>query len=245
MSRPNSFRLAAVCALAVVMLLSSVAAASARRVLVDLRVVAKQERVLADQSLVTGGATIPTSRRATCFGRGTGGSGMGVKVNGPTALGLLSQATHSIKRLRPLLVTDAFDFGLGVCGVGGYSATKTQTWYLKVNHKNPERGGERVKLREGDEVLWALAGYPYPKELALEAPKEATPGVPFEVRVFSYDDKGKRKPAVGATVSGATSPTDSYGMTSVVLGQPASLVATHGKDIPSEAEPVCVGGTCP
>ena len=63
----------------------------------------------------------------------------------------------------------------------------------------------RSSCKPGDEVLWDLApSYPYPNELALEAPERARPGVPFEVRVFSYDEKGKRKPVAGAKVSGAT-----------------------------------------
>ena len=82
--------------------------------------------------------------------------------------------------------TDAFDFGLGICGVGRYSASSQESWYLKVNHENPEIGGELVKLKPGDEVLWALAKFPYPKELALVAPAEATARVPFDVRVLSY-----------------------------------------------------------
>jgi hypothetical protein len=239
------FRLAAVCALAVVLLMSGAAVASARKALANLRVVAKQEKVIAEQSLVTGTASIATSRKATCFGKGTGGSGKKVKVNGPTALGLLSQATNTIKSLRPLLVTDAFDFGLGICGVGGYSATPTTSWYLKVNHRNPERAGESVKLKEGDEVLWALVGYPYPKELWLEAPKEATPGVPTEVRVFAYDDKGKRKPAKGARVTGAAGPTDSKGRTTVTLLAPTTLRASRNKDIPSNGADVCIATLCP
>ena len=102
-------------------------------------------------------------------------------------------------------MTDAFlgEFGLGICGVGGSNSTAKKSWYLKVNHKNPELGGESVKLKKGDEVLWALAPFPYPNELALEAPAEATPGVPFEVQVYSFNDKGKRKPAAGVTVSGS------------------------------------------
>jgi hypothetical protein len=102
-----------------------------------------------------------------------------------------------------------------------------------------------VKLREGDEVLWALAGYPYPKELALEAPKEATPGVPFEVRVFSYDDKGKRKPAKGARVTGGAGPTDSKGRTTVTLLTPSTLRASRSKDIPSNGAEVCIATVCP
>ena len=238
-------RPAAACALALVLLLSVVSVASARKVRADLRVVGKAGKVLSEQSLFTGSTKVPTSPRATCFGKGTGGSGKAAAINGPTALGLLSQAARKTTALKPLLVTDAFDFGLGICGVGGFSATKTLSWYLKVNHKNPERSGELVKLKPGDEVLWALAGYPYPKELALEAPAEATPGVPFIVRVASYDDKGKRKPVKGALVTGGAGPTDSKGRTTVTLARPANLQATDARDIPSNTAAVCVAALCP
>jgi hypothetical protein len=240
-------RLAAACALALALLFSSAAIAAAKGVRADLRVVGAGGRALAEQTLQTGTTKVPTSPKATCLGKGSGGSGKKVTVRGPTALGLLAQAARSNAALRPLLVTDAFEseFGDGVCGVGGDKATKKMSWYLKVNHKDPELGGDSVKLKKGDEVLWALAPYPYPNELALEAPTEATPGVPFAVRVFSYNDAGKRKPAAGATIPGAVAPTASDGRATVVVTGPTELVARHGKDIPSNGVAVCVLGACP
>ena len=56
-------------------------------------------------------------------------------------------------------------------------------------------------------MLWALAPRtPTRDELALSAPTNAQAGTPFKVRVFAYDDKGKRTPAAGATVTGAAAP---------------------------------------
>ncbi len=81
--------------------------------------------------------------------------------------------------------------------------------------------------------------------MALSAPDEAKAGTPFTVRVFSYDDKGKKAPVAGAKVTGATGPTGGDGRTTVVLSKPANLSATYGKDIPSGREAVCVGGKCP
>ncbi len=244
MPRLIPFRLVIVCAMALLFTASSAAIATAK-VPVDLRVIGGGGKVLAEEALKTGTTSVPTSPKATCFGKGTGGSGKSVKIKRATALGLLGQAAKSTAALKPLLLTDAFDFGLGICGVGGYSATSKLSWYLKVNHKNPELGGEVVKLKAGDEVLWALEAYPYPNELSLVAPAEASPGAPFEVRVFSYNDKGKRKPAPGVTVSGASTPTDAEGRTTVTLTGAATLVATHGKDIPSNQAAVCVSGACP
>jgi hypothetical protein len=240
-------RLAAACALALILVLSTAALAAAKGTRAELRVVNAAGKQLAEKTLKTGTVKVPTSPKATCLGKGTGGSGKAVTVKGATALGLLAQASKSTPALRPLTVTDHFlsEFGLGLCGVGGFVGKGGASWYLKVNHKNPELGGELVKLKPGDEVLWALAKYPYPNELSLVAPSEATPGVPFEVRVFSYNDKGKRKPAAGAKVTGAPTPTDSAGRTVVTLTGPTTLVATHGKDIPSNQVAVCVGGACP
>ncbi len=92
--------------------------------------------MLAEETLSTGTTTVKTSPKATCFGTGTGGSGKSVTLKGATALGLLAQAAKSTGSLRPLLVTDPFDFGLGLCGVGGAKANGEASWYLKVNHKD-------------------------------------------------------------------------------------------------------------
>jgi hypothetical protein len=237
-------RLAAACVLAL-LIVASTAAIAAAKIPADLRVVGGGGKILAEETLKTGTTSVPTSRKATCFGKGTAGSGKAATIKGATALGLLGQAAKSTGALRPLLLTDAFDFGLGLCGVGGYKTTAKASWYLKVNHKNPELGGDAVKLKAGDEVLWALEPYPYPNELSLIAPGEATAGVPFDVRVFSYSDKGKRKPAAGVTVTGGLTPTNSEGHTLVALTGPATLLATHGKDIPSNQVAVCVSGACP
>lgn len=234
MPRFTPFRLAAVCALALVLSLSIAASALAKSVSADLRVVGKGGKVLTEQTLSSGTTAIKTSPKANCFGAGTAGSGKSVTVQGATALGLLGTAAKSTASLRPLLVTDAFDFGLGICGAGTSKVSGKASWYLKVNHRAAAVGGELVKLKPGDEVLWDLApSYPYPNELALVAPSNARIGVPFEVRVYSYDEKGKRKPVPGATVTGASGPTDAAGNATVTLAADASLVATHAKDIPS------------
>ena len=237
-------RLIAVSFLSLLLVLSTAAVAAAK-VSVDLRVVGGAGKVLTEQALKTGTTKVATSPKATCFGKAQAGSGKAATVKGATAFGALAQASKSTASLRPFRVTDAFSFGLGLCEVGGYKATKKLSWYLKVNHENPELGGDAVKLKKGDEVLWALAAYPYPNELALAAPTEATAGVPFQVTVHSYDDKGKRKPAAGATVTGAAAPTDANGQALVTLAAPTALVATKGKEIPSNSVDVsCVSGLC-
>jgi hypothetical protein len=246
MPRFIPFRLAAVCALALVLSLSIAASAVAKGVSADLRVVGKGGKVLTEQTLGSGTTAVKTSSKANCFGAGTAGSGKSVTVKGATALGLLATASKSTGSLRPLLVTDAFDFGLGICGVGTSKVSGKASWYLKVNHKGATVGGDSVKLKPGDEVLWDLApSYPYPNELAMVAPDTALGGQPFQVTVYSYDEKGKRKPVSGATVTGASGPTDAGGKATVTLSAPGPLVATHGKDIPSPTVKVCIGIVCP
>ena len=246
MPRLVSFRLAAACALALMLVLSTAAMAAAKAPRVDLRVVGSGGKQLTELNLGAKTTSIKTSPKATCLGKGTGGSGKSVKVSGPTALGVLGLASKLAPALQPLQLTDHFlsEFGLGLCGIGKSHATKKLSWYLKVNHKNPNKGGEQVKLKAGDEVLWALEPYPYPSELSLVAPHDAEAGKPFTVSVFSYDDKGKKTPAAGASVTGASAPTGADGTTTVTLSAPTVLTATSGKDIPSNQIAVCISGAC-
>jgi hypothetical protein len=244
MPRSIRCRAACACALALVLALALSASALAKGTEASLRVVGKGGKILTEQSLKTGTIAIKTSPKATCFGAGTGGSGDSVTVRGATALGLLAQAAQTTSTLRPLLITDAFDFGLGICGVGGNTVSGKASWYLKVNHKGSQVGGDATKLHAGDEVLWDLApSYPYPNELALEVPDNTTSAAPFTVHVFSYDEKGKRKPVAGATVTGAAAPTAADGSATVTVIGPTLLQAKHGVDIPSTT--VCVAGQCP
>ena len=246
MPRLVPFKLVAACALALLLLLPTAAPAAGKGTKVSLRVVGSGGKALAEEFVNAKTTSIKTSPKATCLGGGTGGSGKSVQVKGPTALGALSQASKLTPSLRPLSVTDHFlsEFGLGLCGIGKSQTTKKLSWYLKVNHKNPNKGGEKVKLHKGDEVLWALEPYPYPDELSLVAPHEAEANKPFTVSVFSYDDKGKKTPAAGVSVTGAAAPTGADGTAQVTLSAPGVLTATDGADIPSNQVAVCLSGAC-
>jgi hypothetical protein len=235
-----------VCALALLIVFSTAALAAAKTPRVELRVLGSGGKVLAEQFVGAKTTSIKTSPKATCLGKGTGGSGKSVQVKGATALGVLGQAAKLTPALQPLSITDHFlsEFGLGLCGIGKSQTTKKLSWYLKVNHKNPNKGGELVKLHAGDEVLWALEPYPYPDELSLVAPHEAEAGKPFTVSVFSYDEKGKKKPAAGVAVTGAGAPTGADGTATVTLSAPTALIATGAKDIPSNQVAVCLSGAC-
>jgi hypothetical protein len=246
MPRLVSTRLALVCALGLMFVVPT--AAVAKGPAVKLRVVGAAGKVLAQRTVFAGAVSLKTSPKATCLGAGTGGSGRNVTVKGNTALGVLAKASKAVQALRPLLTTDHFrsEFGLGLCGVGRSRSSSKRSWYLKVNHKDPQRGGEQVKVRGGDEVLWALEPYPYPEELVLSAPEAAEAGQPFTVKVTAYDDAGKHKPAVGVSVTGASEPTGPDGTAIVALSRPAVLQATAGGAIPSNRVSVCVGNLeCP
>lgn len=250
MPRIISFRLAAVCALALSLTFAFAAVATAKGPQADLRVVGSGGKVLAEKTLAAPSVSVKASPKATCFGPDNGGSGDSVQVKANTALSLLAGGAKTTAALRPLLITDAFDFGLAVCGIGSSVAKGSSSWYLKVNHKSLPVSGDAAKIKAGDEVLWALAkteapDYAYPDELVLTAPASAKAGMEFTVRVWAYDEKGKRTPQAGAKVTGAAQKTGADGRTTVTLSKPAKLGASAAGLIPSAREAVCVGGKCP
>ena len=246
MPRITPFRLAAACTLVVSLTLVLTAGAAAKGFKAELRVVGAGEKVLAEKPVATATTSVKSSPAADCFGKGSGGSGDPVTIKGDTAMGLLASASRSTPALSPLLVSDHFDFGLALCGIGSSIAKGKASWYLKVDHRSLSVGGDAAIIHPGDEVLWDLApSFPYPDELALEGPNAAPAGRPFTVRVLSYDEKGKGKPVAGVKVTGASMPTGADGRTTVTLGKPARLIARAAGEIPSAREPVCVGGKCP
>ncbi|HET9199038.1 MAG TPA: hypothetical protein VFN92_12390 [Solirubrobacterales bacterium] len=246
MPRITPFRLAAVCALALSLTFAFTAVASAKGLMADLRVVGTGGKVLAEKTVASANVSVKTSPQATCFGPGTGGSGDSVQLKGNTAMGLLASGAKTIPSLRPLSISDSFDFGLALCGIGSSVAKGKASWYLKINHESLEVGGDAAKIKAGDEVLWTLApSFPYPDELVLTAPATAKAGSSFSVRVWAYDEKGKKKPQAGAKVTGAAAPTGADGRTTVTLSKPAKLSAKASGEITSAKVAVCVGGKCP
>ncbi len=239
------FRLGGIAAVAVASLLLWSSSALAETRGVDLRVVNTQGKTLAELRQYTGTVTLATDPDAECFGQGTGGSGDRVKLNGSTALGAVKDALPSTPDLRPLSVTDAFadqGFGLGVCGIGGFASRGNAYWYVKRNHIGAQVSGSQLKVRQGDDVLWyRTPGFPPPAELALQAPARAKPNTPFQVTVHSYADDGTRHAAAGASVTGASAPTDAGGRTMVTAAAGThALRATDSHAIPSNSVGVCV-----
>lgn len=246
MPRITPNRLVAACALALALSLFITAVAGAKGFGAELRVVGANGKLLAEKTVTSGTTSVKTSSKATCFGKGTGGSGKSVSIAGNTALGLLAKGSKSTAALRPLLISDSFDFGLALCGVGSTVAKGNASWYLKINHKAPAVSGDTAAIHQGDEVLWDLApSYPYPDELVLFAPAQVTAGLPFTVSAFAYDEQGKRKPAAGVSVTGATAVTGKDGKTTVVVAGPTLLTASKSGAIPSAKLGVCTGDECP
>jgi len=218
-----------------------------------LRVVDSGGRTLADLTQLTGPARIRTDRRADCFGPGTGGSGAKVAVAGDSALGQLANAGGAARRVRRLGITDAFDFGLGICRIGSAVAPSTGYWYLKVDHVASMTGGDQTTVRRGDEVLWYLIedfNDPVPDELALRAPNRVEPGEPFRVEVTAFDGDGKASPAAGVTVTGAAAPTDAKGRTMVTVNartrtlraKRPGAIASNGVTVCTAARSACPAG---
>lgn len=249
MPRIISLRLAAACALVLALSLTIVAGAAAKGFSAELRVVGAGGKILSEKTITTAAISVKTSPKATCFGPGTGGSGDSVALKENTALGLLARGAKSHRALNPLLLSDSFDFGLALCGVGGNVAKGSTSWYLKVNHKGSMVSADATKIKAGDEVLFALAEsdpktFAYPDELSLVAPPKATAGKAFTVTAYTYDDKGKRKPAAGVKVSGAAELTAANGKTTVTVTKPRLLTATKDDLIPDRAA-ICIGPVCP
>ena len=226
------------------LIIASSASAATNKTAVDIRVVDSDGSTLNDTRQYTGTTTVKTSKQADCFGQGTGGSGDKVKVPGATALGVVSDASRWGQQLEPLSITDAFDFGLGVCGFGDAIAPSTGYWYLKQNHVGSMTGGDQTAVKNGDDILWYLIedyNQPTPSELEIKAPYAAELGKKVPVQVFQYADDGTKTPAAGATIKGTGVVTGADGTAQVpATAGLESLQAVRAGAIPSRALAVCV-----
>jgi hypothetical protein len=221
---------------------------------VDLRVVDSDGSILAEQRQYTATVSLRTDPKADCFGPGTGGSGNRVRVRGRTALGAVVDGRIADRSLRPVSVTDAFDFGLGVCGIGDAVASQSGFWYLKQDHVGTATGGDQTKVKRSDEIVWYLDpdfSDPPAPELELKAPPRAQPGQSFEALVLEYADDGNAGPAAGVDVTGASAPTASDGTTQVTIEEGndeiGELTAKRSGAI-SDSARICVAsqtGDCP
>jgi hemolysin type calcium-binding protein len=225
-------------------------AASAKPVTAEVRVEAGKPMV-PGYSYVTDTARLKTDPSPAC-----GGSGATKTIQGPSALGLVASAERIVKPLRPFAVSDKFDFGLFVCGIGSSvgASDGSSFWLYKVDHKSPSVGGEQFPLKGGEQVLWyfvdparginsGTAPDFSAKELVLVAPARARSGKPFGVRVLQYEAEGRRSPAAGVRVLGGTTErTDASGRTEVVSGKHGylGLRAVRDGDVPAAPVNVCL-----
>ncbi|HEU0023624.1 MAG TPA: DUF4430 domain-containing protein [Thermoleophilaceae bacterium] len=201
---------------------------------------------LATATFVTDTARIRTTSSSTCTG-----SGQVKTVQGPSALGLLWSGSAATKSLRPVAVSDEFDFGLFVCSISSFVGGDTAYWLYKVDHKTPEVGADQYALKGGEHVLWyfsdTTASVNTGDELGLQAPARATPGGEVRVRVWVYDSAGTRTPAAGASVGGET--TDAAGRATLDAPDKGRLRirAERAADIPSQTLSVCITAkpSCP
>jgi hypothetical protein len=223
--------------------LTASAEAASKDVPAGLRVVDAKGDTLAAQTQYTGAVKIKTDPQADCFGPGTGGSGDSVRLEQPNALGLVADGGTATKSLKPLSISDHFDFGISLCGIGQAVAPDTGYWYLKKNHVGSMTGGDQTPVERGDEILWYLIedfDDPIPDELALIAPSSAKRGDEITIKVVSYGDDGKRSPAEGAKVAGAAKPTNADGETTVTVNEDLlELSARRKGSISSNAKVIC------
>jgi hypothetical protein len=113
-------------------------------------------------------------------------------------------------------------------------------WEVFVNHVAASAGTCDIKLRKGQQILFAAVPSTGQPELpiGITAPRTAKPGVPFTVHVVLYNAAGKAHSLKGATVSGGTlkATTNGHGDATLVATHTGRLVLTarHSGDIRDE-----------
>ncbi len=228
---------AACCALA------AAGPAMAAAIPVDLRVESANGRAVTADRYFTDSTKIKTAKQPP----NCNGTGKNKQLPGATALGTLVDGSLVNNRLDPLLVSDEFNFGLLVCGIGGTNGNGSSSfWLYKVNHVSPEVGAGAFTVKPSDDVLWYFVDGARNSgdELELGAPPRVKPGQQFDATVFAYDPQGVRRPVAGATVAGggATGTTDASGVAHLTLNRAGNrtLRATLDPNIPSAPTKVCV-----
>lgn len=246
----NSFRPPGLALVACATALATAPVAHARPVTAELRVEAGKP-VLPGYVYATDSTRFQTDRRPGCDGSG------GTKtISGPSALGILQSAARSAGALRPVSISDKYDFGLLLCGIGNVfaAADGSSYWLYKVNHRLPEVGGDHFALKGGEQVLWYFVDPPRgidsgtapdfsAAELELVAPARARPARRFAVQAYEYDAEGRRKPAADVLVLGAGGQrTDARGRARILAGREGwlRLRAVRGRDVPAAPVNVCL-----
>ncbi|HYH58347.1 MAG TPA: hypothetical protein VD790_03885 [Thermoleophilaceae bacterium] len=237
----HSLRLAAVAAAAVVLV--SAVPALAESVTTQLRVEAGGRDIGPGWHYVHDSVTYSTSQSAACNGSGDSGS-----IDGPSALGLLVQAADYSRPLQPVQISDQFDFGPFVCGVGEHESSTDGFWLYKVDHVSPEVGAHQFPITEDhDTVLWYFvnneSGSNTGDELELVGPPPVIEvGQPVKVTVNEYDFAGKASPAVGVRILGTDAVTGADGTATLVFEEEGRtwIRGIRGTDVPTDAVGLCI-----
>ena len=236
----HSLRRAALAACAFAML----AASSASAATTELRVEAEGLDIGPGWRYVHDSVSYTTSENEACAGSGDTGT-----IDGPSALGLLVQAADFTRALAPVQISDQFEFGLFVCGVGSYTSSESAFWLYKVDHVAPEVGADKFAIDGShDGVLWyfvnTATGVNTGNELVLRpADNVVEAGAPTSVVVDEYDASGTSTPAADVQILGAGDvTTDTNGTASLVFenaGRPV-IRGVRGSDIPTDGIRLCV-----
>ena len=239
----HSLRRAALAACVFAVLLAA-SPATADAVTTKLRVEADGHDIGPGFRYVHDSVSYTTSTSAAC-----NGSGDEKTIEGPTALGLLVQAADFTRDLRPVQISDQFEFGQFVCGVGDFEGSAEAFWLYKVDHVAPEVGADQFAIdRSHGEVLWyfvnTATGMNTGNELELVLSENVVQaGTPVEVSVRQYDGSGNASPAAGVRLTGAGDVmTDANGEATVVFedaGRPF-IRGVRGTDIQTDLLHLCV-----
>jgi hypothetical protein len=238
----HSLKRAALAACAVAVLGAS--SASAASVTTQLRVEAGGHDIGPGWLYAHDSASYETSTSSAC-----GGSGDSASITGPSALGLLVQGSDYTRRLDPVQISDKFEFGQFVCGVGSYTGSDSAFWLYKVDHVAPEVGGEQFPInRSHEEVLWYFSdtttGTNTGNELFLSLGSNVVrAGAPVEVTVLEYDAAGESTPAADVRiVGGGGAMTDANGTAILTFDDPGRqfIRGVRGIDVPTDGQRLCV-----
>jgi hypothetical protein len=203
-------------------------AASALAARVTVRVEGKARTLLAPTVVRTGGGSV------TKFGAPSG------KCSASSATGALDLATHH--RWAGKWYSSFGDyFVTGILGES-YATSTTYSWGIWINNRLATSGACGIKLRPGDQLLFASEPTKTQDPIALIAPARAVTGHTFTVKVVAYSTSGKATPLAGALVSvnGHGGKTGKRGTVPLTPNKPGSFVlnATHAGYI--RAAPVTV-----
>ncbi len=228
---------------ACVLALAAASSASAASVTSQLRVEANGHDIGPGWHYAHDSVSYETSRGAPCNGSGESGS-----IAEPSALGVLVQGAEYTRRLDPVRISDQFEFGPFVCGVGAFESSDSAFWLYKVDHVAPEVGGDQFPIESsGRQVLWYLTdtatGANTGNELFLSVgDRIVETGNPVTVTVLEYDANGQPTPAAGVRIMGAgDAVTDPTGGATLVFDEPGRkfIRGVRGIDIPTDGLRLC------